>query len=617
MLLEFVAHDGPVLTAAFHQRRMELATSTTTCCIKVWSLAYNSEKKLKVSLARAYTDHDRPVSVVHMPLDGGLLFGSGGTDIWIWDLNRGQLLQCIRALQTFQVDMITAMQFVPSLNELTVGYSDGIIAVWSCPLQTTTMTTTTTTMQQGGAGSAGGDELKPRMVREFPSHGGRVNALVLTEDHRALFSCGADGIVRHSDALRAVQVGCTTLRMTKRAVFSKKLLEYPPSSMIVADVQAPFGSKRLLFVTAGSIVAIIEVGSPQWNFSAIKSPIIDIACSTSKVAILESSGDVKLVSPGTGRSQGQFTLMRRQIQALQPDRAIGQHRRRGSERKPLSLSNPTSILCWSEADAAVVGWSDGAVEVLDCSFVHREKRQGNKRNRIALFKSSANHSPVSSIAMLHFQTRKRRALPSGNSHRQQQPSVAATLDAVQHEALNRVGERGIAPQALPARQSRSLQGHGVALCASGEQRRSRGRPRRRGEPSCYRVAPLSADRRMALCGCGTLIPKRTAHCTMWQRTRGAVVSICVQYAGTHENDDGKAGRAHIVRVAPAPEALRVITVGQDGCVKVWQVSKSGRLMQLGFFYAQPEQHPLRAPICSRSCGAAVPRKSLLYATPLS
>ena len=140
--------------------------------------------------------------------------------------------------------------------------------------------------------------------------------------------------------------------------------------------------------------------------------------------------------------------MRRQIQALQPDRAIGQHRRRGSERKPLSLSNPTSILCWSEADAAVVGWSDGAVEVLDCSFVHREKRQGNKRNRIALFKSSANHSPVSSIAMLHFQTRKRRALPSGNSHRQQQPSVAATLDAVQHEALNRVGERGIAPASI-------------------------------------------------------------------------------------------------------------------------------------------------------------------------
>ena len=40
---------------------------------------------------------------------------------------------------------------------------------------------------------------------------------------------------------------------------------------------------------------------------------------------------------------------------------------------------------------------------------------------------------------------------------------------------------------------------------------------------------------------------------------------------------------------PAPRSRdRVVTVGEDGCVKVWTIAKSGRLTQVCFFLAQPQ-----------------------------
>ena len=120
LLLQFNAHTAPVVAAAFHQQREELVTSSTSTSLKVWNLEDSHDPKLatkqqilpptspllyatasnasaiKIVMRRVLQDHDRPITLLHAPVNCNYIFGSGGTDVWVWNLNSGNLLRVVK-----------------------------------------------------------------------------------------------------------------------------------------------------------------------------------------------------------------------------------------------------------------------------------------------------------------------------------------------------------------------------------------------------------------------------------------------------------------------------------------------------------------------------------------
>ena len=181
---------------------------------------------IKIVMRRVLQDHDRPITLLHAPVNCNYIFGSGGTDVWVWNLNSGNLLRVVKGLHNYVTDMITSLQYVVELNELTASYDDGVLATWlfllpteqhdkndnSIPPHVKEVNDDETTNNNNNNYNNDDREdynpnAKPILCREFPSHRGRVNCAILSDDKFSLFSCGADGDVRHFDAIHGVELG--------------------------------------------------------------------------------------------------------------------------------------------------------------------------------------------------------------------------------------------------------------------------------------------------------------------------------------------------------------------------------------------------------------------------
>tara|TARA_B100000795_G_scaffold252370_1_gene221884 strand:- start:2552 stop:4087 length:1536 start_codon:yes stop_codon:yes gene_type:complete len=333
ILLQFSSHQAPILAATFNQNKCQLITSSTTTSIKVWNFNAGSmavdltnpgnatsttstttttkDNSVQVVLGHILQDHDRPVSVLHVSSCGKLLIGSGGTDVWVWNIINGSLIRCIRSLHNFQTELITSIIYITKLDELTVGYDDGVIAVWRIELfasmgnnnqtntnqledkinTTTTIVVPSSTSAAAAAAAAAASSssssatttttstaipIRPTLLREFESHEGRVHGLELSDDRRWMFSCGVDGMICHHDALHGSRLGGLRCSSIVRAAFTGVRREYPPSIIKVQRVRAPFGTRLLIFSVTGSVINIVDVQSPQWECKFVRESVMSL-----------------------------------------------------------------------------------------------------------------------------------------------------------------------------------------------------------------------------------------------------------------------------------------------------------------------------------------------------
>ena len=688
VLLQFSAHQGPILAATFNQNRCQLVTSSTTAAIRVWNFdSANSSGKngkdgkgdtnptmmatsvdaggsgVQVILGHILEDHDRPVGVLHVASCGKLLIGSGGTDVWIWNMGDGVLMRCIRSLHNFQTELITAMIYTTRLDELTLGYDDGVIAVWRIELiskthnsqqqkdqrqnvASTAIIAVNTSSSLAAAPSTSAitvntNKLKrPTLLREFESHEGRVHGLALSDDRRWIFSCGVDGMICHHDALHGSRLGGLRCSSIVRAAFTGVRREYPPSIIRVQRVRAPFGTRLLIFSVTGAVINIVDVQSPQWECKFVRESVMGLrrrrVDGVDLVAAVLSNNQIHVLDGTTGtrarqtiappmrtlkdnvsnkkKTAGSKGLRRRMHGSastgsietsqtgttLRPTKLARGRVRLGATTAKLppavetgggerssSIGNlhsqtlmPTLLVSewWDERDAVVLGWSDGAVEV-------SETKHGGRR--LKLMQDKTQQVAITSVCVAKLScTSGDRAVAAGSGG--SDASNVPQKIAEQAWANNEVGTMTVH---APISELAGPWGGPVRFQKS-KKRKKDGKQKMLDQlESKYTIVVGNSQGTLCVWSprLNRLISSNHGH-------SGAIVGVV--YMPTNNNSTNATTSApkltlereqhqRILSCAPSPSRDCLVSASMDGVVKVWSVSRAGKLKQISFFLAQP------------------------------
>ena len=679
LLLQFNAHTAPVVAAAFHQQREELVTSSTSTSLKVWNLEDSHDPKLatkqqilpptspllyatasnasaiKIVMRRVLQDHDRPITLLHAPVNCNYIFGSGGTDVWVWNLNSGNLLRVVKGLHNYVTDMITSLQYVVELNELTASYDDGVLATWLFLLPTEQHDKNENSItphvkevndddnNNNNNNNYNNDDrehynpnAKPILCREFPSHRGRVNCAILSDDKFSLFSCGADGDVRHFDAIHGVELGRLPLASTFRVAFKQGTRRvYPPFAIVHSRINGPAGVKEVLFTVAGSSITIAEVQTQRWRFGISNDSILSInpmnkmnpTNNSSHLVILRENNQVNILDVQTGRvvvgsvptervnpkggktkkrirasssmsslhGSGKFKnnsgRLNKGIAGLKSHtntKGIGSRtntnihsdgkniNRFGNNLKAIgessNLLQVVKMHWWEELNHSILGWSDGAVELFD------PQRGGL---RIRLLRDRERIAPVTSICVMHVPCRGGRnsAFRSGNR--------------VASRTLRNIWDEDDDIEGNSSRKDPNLQIGGS--CPSTELNGPWGGPVHYKKTVTQISENVRVEHEKNMAKFTVVTGSADGYLMLWDVVKSRMITSMQAHSGpivdileipTLEQCEG-ALHPVVGKLFPPPLKKTVVSVGEDGIIKVWSAWRSGRLNQVAFFLAQP------------------------------
>jgi WD40 repeat protein len=665
VLMEFAAHTGPILSAGFNMSTSQLITSSTTMSIKLWSYHHlhrtpgmggtrngieplgltDTERGVEVVLSQVFQDHDRPVGVIGVSSCGKYLLGSGGCDVWIWNLACNKLALCVRSLHNFKTDLITSLIYVSPLGELTAGYDDGVIATWRCVISVAAPTagllpTAPNSLPNGTAANAAATSAittagptRPVLVREYENHVGRVHSLELSKDRRWLFSCGIDGLICHHDALHGSRLGGIRCSSIVRAAYTGIRREYPPSLLEAITVRSPFGSRLFVFGVSGSVINIVEIQSPQWGCNTVRESVLCLrrrhVDGTDLIAALLPTNEVHILNGDTGsRARQTVVPVATSAAGSQPSNTKLAGRLRGSastgnimkgrarlvdsarleddllsaslrssgktmrDKKSLGQqarnqargATPNLMVSewWDAKDALVLGWSDGAVEIV-------ETTAGGRRIQSLADKSQRSAITCICVAAMPCNSKDRECASGKGS------ASSSTLPqrlANQAWSKNEVGS--VAGNA-PVSELTGPWGGPVRFKKSTKRRQANKNQKTKRLEAGFTVVAGNSQGTLTVWSprLGRMISVQNGH-------SGAIVAVHFLAAAHGEDtktlldaaaaDSAKAAAQHmrVMAIAPAPRRDSFTTASADGVVKVWTVSRAGKLIQVSFFLAQPQ-----------------------------
>ena len=646
VLMEFTAHAGPVLASCFNTSNSQLVTSSTSLSVKVWSYrqtrpkptpgnTLNSNAKCaspmnakgtELALSHIYQDHDRPVGVLCVSSCGKLLLGTGGTDLWIWNLKDSVLVLCVRSLHNFKTDLITSLLYDSSLNQLTAGYDDGVIAVWQCNISTASAPKETTNEKATPIDGGGKRALQPTLLREYESHDGRVHSIERSSNSRWLFSCGIDGLICHHDALHGSRLGGLKCSSIVRAAYTGIRREYPPSLLKAVNVKSPFGRRLFVISVSGAVISIVEIQSPQWECNSVRDSVLHLSLrrgeETDMVAAMLPSNEICIIDGVKGsrirqtviplsRNQSSKPSLQKKNRGLQGSAStslIGMQKSQLVKgRAPLirSVATEDSLLSksltlergkdkivgrltksrgeistsitmaqwWNSRDALVLGWSDGAIEIVETVL-------GGRRIKLLTSKSS-NESAVASICIANTSCNsKDRSCMQGKSH----DSPARMPQKLANQAWSQNEVSSVATHA-PISELAGPWGGPVRFKKSAKHRfGAKNKELKRLEAS---FTIVSGDLQGALSVWsprqGKLISTQNGHSGSI-----VVVDFLLPHSKLISSESSDEVFARVISIAPGPRRECFVSASADGIVKVWNLSRGGKLNMLSFFLAQPQ-----------------------------
>ena len=666
VLLQFTAHTSPVIAASFHQVSEQLCTSSTSVSVKVWNFESTLDDKarkeqhilpapspllnasvpaaLRINMRNILQDHDRPLSLLYTPNDARVVFGCGGTDVWVWSLENGTLLCSVRGLHNFVTDMITALRYVPVLSELTAAYDDGTIATWSFPLQF---------------------DVRPIICREYPSHRGRVNSMVLSDDSLSLFSCGADGDVRQYDAVHGIELGRLPLAASFHIAFKSGTRRvYPPFALVHGRISGPKGSKEVLFSVAGSSITVVEVRTQRWQFSSGRGRVLSTEPvggdgDGEHVAVLTDGNAVKLLEVQTGRtvvnvvpaarasrkSKGSMEAMQNKrlrssfstgnLQVKKSgfkssaglSKGMAGIKRGGLTAEPISTkrdlsytvdsdsSSPTYMVrerklasigadstelqvvkmaWWRDVQHCLLGWSDGAIEVFD-------PRRGGIR--IRLLQNREQQARPTAIVVLNVPAHGSRAGITSDIVSVSR-GTTKTLKHVWGSTI--IGDTKDDPNLQLTK-----------MCPPNELSGPWGGPVRYRQTVSEMASNIREEHERMLAKFTVVSASADGHILLWDTVKGSLISATRAHSGPViallEVSTGysrtSSDEASLRMSFPPPTKSCMVSIGVDGVVKVWSTWRPGRLTQLQFFLAQPNSACTPVESDKRGTGSPNRRKS--------